>query len=136
MLYFYTCIEVQVYCFVLVNKVLWTKKKYLSEFLSTLLKIRLKRFFSRQMDVPLDIPKIISLLGPRRSGKTYILFSLIKKLREKNPTNRVVYVNFEDDRLFPLKLNELDALLQAYYELFPENKDEQVWFFFWMKYRK
>ena len=89
----------------------------------------LEKVFSRQMDVPLDIPKIISLLGPRRSGKTYILFSLIKKLREKTPTNRVVYVNFEDDRLFPLQLNELDALLQAYYELFPENKDEQVWFF-------
>ena len=89
----------------------------------------LEKVFSRQMDVPLDIPKIISLLGPRRSGKTHILFSLIKKLREKTPTNRVVYVNFEDDRLFPLQLNELDALLQAYYELFPENKDEQVWFF-------
>ncbi|MEM9721169.1 MAG: ATP-binding protein [Bacteroidota bacterium] len=85
---------------------------------------------SRRQNIPKDIPKIISLMGPRRAGKTYTVFEVVKELRKSIPSNRLVYVNFEDDRLFPLELSDMNDLLEAYYELFPKNKDVCVWFFF------
>ena len=84
----------------------------------------------RQISVPYDIPKIVSLLGPRRAGKTHLLYHVISQLRQSVPADRLVYVNFEDDRIFPLHLEDMEALLQAYYEMYPANRDEKVWFFF------
>ncbi len=86
--------------------------------------------FPRDLELPSDIPKIISIIGPRRAGKTYILFHLIAQLRQSVPKDRIIYLNFEDDRIFPLQLEDMEVLVQAYYELFPENKEEKVWFFF------
>jgi predicted AAA+ superfamily ATPase len=84
----------------------------------------------RDMDVPLDTKKIISLIGVRRSGKTHVLFSIINRLRAVADHRNIVYINFEDDRLFPLELKDLSTLLDAYYELYPDKKNEKVWFFF------
>lgn len=84
----------------------------------------------RDLVLPSDIPKIVSLIGARRTGKTFMLFDLIQNLRNKMPVDRLVYVNFEDDRLFPLELKDLDSFLRAYYELYPLNKQEMVYFFF------
>ena len=75
----------------------------------------------REYSIPLQSRKIISLIGVRRCGKTSILFNIIKKLRLSVDPTKILYINFEDDRLFPLNLQDLDLLLQAYYELFPEN---------------
>src|SRR5574341_1488077 len=88
--------------------------------------------FPREIDVPHDVPKVVSLLGPRRAGKTHVLFHLIRELRKSVPhgRDRLVYLNFEDDRLFPLRLEDMDALLQAYYDMYPENREVKVWFFF------
>ncbi|HHJ50145.1 MAG TPA: ATP-binding protein [Phaeodactylibacter sp.] len=91
----------------------------------------LSHVLPRKYDIPLALPKVISLTGPRRAGKTFLLFELIKQLREEgSPKERLVYVNFEDDRLFPIQLSDLDVLLQAYYEMYPDNKEKKVWFFF------
>jgi len=62
------------------------------------------RIVPRDYDVPLDTKKIVSLIGVRRSGKTYILFSLIEKLRKTIDPKNIIYINFEDDRLYPLEL--------------------------------
>lgn len=84
----------------------------------------------RDITIPLDSGKVVSLIGVRRSGKTSILYHLIEQLRQNvNPTN-IVYVNFEDDRLFPLQLGNLNDLLEAYYELHPAKRDEKIYLFF------
>lgn len=84
----------------------------------------------REIDVPLDVPKIISLIGPRRAGKTHILYSIINELRKTTRPSLLIYLNFEDDRIFPLRLEDMDDMLEAYYELYPNNREEKVWFFF------
>ena len=84
----------------------------------------------RDINIPLDTDKIITLVGIRRSGKTFILFDLINTLRNKIKRDRIVYINFEDDRLYGLKLENLDELIQAYFELFPDNRSEKLYFFF------
>lgn len=84
----------------------------------------------RDLVLPSDIKKICAVIGARRTGKTYLLFALVKKLREKLDNTHIVYINFEDDRLFPLKLKDLSLFVDAYYELFPDNKKKTVYFLF------
>lgn len=85
---------------------------------------------ARDIQIPFDSGKIVALIGVRRSGKTSILYHLIEKLRQDVNPDNIVYINFEDDRLFPLELQHLDDLMQAYYELHPEKRDQQVHLFF------
>jgi predicted AAA+ superfamily ATPase len=84
----------------------------------------------RDLMIPLDTGKIISLIGVRRCGKTHVVYSIINKLRKTTDTQSIVYINFEDDRLFPLELKDLSTLLDAYYEMYPDKKNEKVYFFF------
>ncbi len=83
----------------------------------------------REYTIPMKSKKIVSLIGVRRSGKTYILFSLIENLRKEIDTSNIVYINFEDDRLFPIGLKDLDGLLEGYYELYPHKREEKVYLF-------
>jgi predicted AAA+ superfamily ATPase len=107
-----------------------SKKHVFKEILQEFIQSSLPTVFPRDLDIPEDVPRIISLLGPRRAGKTYCLFQVIQQLQTRVDRTRLVYVNFEDDRVFPLQLSDLNDLLQAYYELYPLNRDKQVWFFF------
>ena len=86
-------------------------------------------FKSRQADIPLNLDKIITIVGPRRAGKTYYLFQLITELeRQGVARNRILYLNFEDERL------ELegrhDLIIEAYLELYPELDLSLSYFFF------
>jgi len=83
----------------------------------------------RDYEIPTTTKKIVSLIGVRRSGKTYILFSLIEKLRQSVDPQNIVYINFEDDRLYPLTLEKLDDLMEGYYELYPQKREEKVYLF-------
>lgn len=91
---------------------------------------RLHPTIPRDNNIPLDSGKVVSIIGVRRSGKTSILYHLIEKLRESIDPANIVYINFEDDRLFPLELKYLSDLPEAYYELYPEKRDETVYLFF------
>ena len=83
----------------------------------------------RDYEIPTTTKKIVSLIGVRRSGKTYILFSLIEQLRNSIDPRNIIYINFEDDRLFPLRLENLDDLMEGYYELYPKKREEKVYLF-------
>lgn len=84
----------------------------------------------RDIRIPMDSGKIVSLIGVRRGGKTSMLYHMIKKLRKRIDPAAILYVNFEDDRLFPLELKKLNELIEAYYELYPEKRDEKIHLFF------
>lgn len=84
----------------------------------------------RDLTLPTDTKKICAVIGARRTGKTYLLFALVKNLRETLDNTRIVYINFEDDRLFPLQLKDLSLFVDAYYELYPDNKKKTVYFLF------
>jgi len=99
------------------------------------IKVIIKEFHSnalpeitfRAIDVPLDSRKIITINGVRRSGKTYLMYQLIKTLREKIPKENIIYINFEDERL-DLKKENLQEIYDAYYELYPEGKLQYLFF--------
>lgn len=84
----------------------------------------------RELELP-DTKKTIALVGPRRVGKTFYFLGLAKQFEEKGiEKERIVYVNFEDDRILPLKIGDLNDLVEAYFELYPENKKKETIFLF------
>jgi len=90
---------------------------------------KLPKIIERDIAIPTNSGKIISIIGVRRGGKTYILFQTIKKILQIIPVEKVVYINFEDERL-DIKAEELNLLLEAYKELYPEISLNEVFFFF------
>jgi uncharacterized protein len=85
---------------------------------------------SRDMEIPVDTGKIVSISGIRRSGKTYLMFDVIKKLILKGTdTKKLVYINFEDERL-NIKIDELDLILQSQRELYPDMELNNCYYFF------
>lgn len=87
----------------------------------------------RKLKVDLDIPikRAITIMGPRRSGKTYYLYSLIKELLNQGiGKERILYINFENPRLAGMDLNDLLVLMEVFYEIYPQNKKDAVWLFF------
>ncbi|MBU2639289.1 MAG: ATP-binding protein [Nanoarchaeota archaeon] len=83
----------------------------------------------RNLSIP-ETKKIVSLIGSRRSGKTFYFYQLIQDFLKNFPKERLLYINFEDDRILPLDVKELDNILEAYYELYPENKNTELFLFF------
>lgn len=84
----------------------------------------------RTLQIPLHQNIIISLIGARRSGKTYLLYELINKLvEEKVSTKQILFINFEDERL-QLRSENLDLILQAYQELYPNIELKNAYLFF------
>jgi len=60
---------------------------------------------------------IIDIVGVRRSGKTYLMYMVIKKLFESGlDKNSIVYINFENKVLYPLNDKLLDELLNYFFE--------------------
>jgi hypothetical protein len=106
------------------------KKELLKTIIRDFHEAALPRLKRRTLAVPLDSGKIVTLVGVRRSGKTSCLFTLMEDLLARGvPKTSILYVNFEDERL-DLSTDELDLLLQAYRELYPDTLLSDCWFFF------
>ena len=77
------------------------------------------------------IKKIFTIIGPRRVGKTYFLYQIIDNLLKHGiDKNRILYINFEDERLENLKVEDLQKIIETYFTLYPENKDKKVYLMF------
>ena len=57
-------------------------------------------------------------VGVRRAGKSFVLYEKIQHmLGEGHSWNEILYMNFEDDRLGGLELNDLDTILECHMEM-------------------
>ena len=83
----------------------------------------------RTLQPPVDTKKIITLIGVRRCGKTSILYDMINQLSDKIDKTKILFLNFEDERL-ELNIDELDLVLQSFSELYPEQNLSECYFFF------
>jgi len=73
--------------------------------------------------------EILSIIGARRSGKTYLCYQIIQQLKKSLPHDNIMYINFEDERLYPLRGDELSLLWDVYLELFSVNPDKKIYLF-------
>ncbi len=70
----------------------------------------------RELETRLEDPVITDIVGPRRAGKTYLMFLSVKTLMEKHPKEATIYINFENRKLLPLRgeyFNEIIEFIHA-----------------------
>lgn len=71
------------------------------------------------------------LTGMRRTGKTFLCFQdMAERLASGVPRERMLYLNFEDDRLADLRASDLQWIVEAFYGTNPASKDATCWFYF------
>lgn len=85
----------------------------------------------RLNEIPLElkINRAFSLIGPRRAGKTSELLLLAKIISEKYGKDKTFFINFERPDIGVLNSKELVLILEAYQQVFPKNKKEELWLF-------
>lgn len=84
----------------------------------------------RELVLPVGTGKVIGLAGVRRSGKTFLFFDTIQRLAAQGIDRRqIVYLNFEDDRLYPIKAEDLDLIIRCWHEAFPDTVSKHKYLF-------
>ena len=102
-----------------------TIKKIIIEFHES----ELPEMIQRDSRINIKTNKIITLIGPRRSGKTFFLYNIIKLLENTDVEKKdIVYVNFEDPRIYPFSAKDIDILIEAYLELYPKRSAPYLFF--------
>ncbi len=95
----------------------------------------------QERDLPRVTPRVLSLpglpgkadvvVGMRRSGKTYFLYQQIEsRIADGVDRRRLLYLNFEDERLLPLAATDLSRIPEAFYRRTPSNREHLCWFYF------
>lgn len=87
----------------------------------------------RELKVDMEMPlkRAVTIMGPRRSGKTYYLYSLIERLLSQGVSkDRTLYVNFEGPEWVGADLEDLKQLIEVYFEIYPGNRQKRIWLFF------
>jgi hypothetical protein len=71
----------------------------------------------KQRDITLFEEKnfINDIVGPRRAGKTYLMYLTIQKLRERLDKEATVYINFENRKLMPLQETYFNDVIDFIY---------------------
>ncbi len=68
--------------------------------------------------------------GMRRTGKTYVTYQRMQALVESGiQLERIVHLNFEDDRIRNATVDDLRFINEAHAELFPNAARERCWYF-------
>ena len=70
----------------------------------------------RKIEFPETKNFIISVIGPRRAGKTYSIFNLIKKKKLKDED--YLFINFEDDEICEMKRKEIRKVIFYHQEIY------------------
>lgn len=84
----------------------------------------------RDLVLPRLPGKATVVVGMRRVGKTWACFQRMRELlTEGVPKERLLYVNFEDDRLLPFTARDFQALLDAHFRRRPGLKDTRSFLF-------
>lgn len=86
---------------------------------------------SRENPLPIGIEKIITIPGVRRCGKSSKMEAVVNKLLQKGvDRKRILWVSFDDERLVTMTSDELDQIIEAYREMYPEIEMDEVYMFF------
>ena len=85
----------------------------------------------REIVLPVQPELIITVPGVRRAGKSSLLMLAVNKLLASGiKREQILWVNFDDERLDGMSTEELDEVLQAYREMYPEINLKDVYMFF------
>ncbi len=85
----------------------------------------------RDMKLPLNRQKIITIPGVRRCGKSTMMELAINELLNNGVgKERILWIGFDDERLRSMTVDEFDEIITAYMEMFPDIDIHEVHMFF------
>lgn len=85
----------------------------------------------RQLAVPHAPGNALAILGMRRTGKTWFCFQRMQELLAAGVSReRMLYINFEDERMLGFGAADFQTMLDAFYRRNPGVMDTQCHFFF------
>jgi len=89
-----------------------------------------RKEFDKAMQLVSD-ERILAIIGPRRTGKTTIIFQLINELIENTDPKRFLFFSADDPALLPYKENLFENIIKTYYEeiLAEPRRSERVYIF-------
>ena len=85
----------------------------------------------RDLQLPVNSGQMITVSGVRRCGKSSMMKIVANRLVSNGvDKDRILWINFDDERLDDMDVSELDEVLQAYREMFPDTDLSSVYMFF------
>ena len=85
----------------------------------------------REKALPVGDKHIITIPGVRRCGKSSRMESVVNSLlAEGVRRERILWVGFDDERLVRMTSDELDLIIEAYREMYPDMDMSDVYMFF------
>lgn len=85
----------------------------------------------RKTRLPKITDKIHTIIGPRRAGKTCFLYQIIAGLEKSGVTrDKILFLNFEDERLKFTENDNYDVIFETFLELFPQTRPDEMHLFF------
>lgn len=90
----------------------------------------LPQLVPRQQSVAWVAGKANCVVGMRRAGKTWFCYQQMHELLAHGvPKERLLYLNFEDERLLPFSVTDFHLVLETYFRKFPEFKHQPCYMF-------
>jgi predicted AAA+ superfamily ATPase len=77
----------------------------------------LKNLIPQERKIVIEKEMNYAFTGLRRAGKSFYLYQIIHDLYQKN-LEKILFINFEDERLLEVTHNDLHLIIEAYKELF------------------
>lgn len=85
----------------------------------------------RELWLPQLPNKAMAVIGIRRAGKTSYLWQLLADyVNQGTPREALLYFSFEDERLLGMQVQDLELILEEYYRLNPQWRDQKRVVFF------
>ncbi|MEK6959600.1 MAG: ATP-binding protein [Nanoarchaeota archaeon] len=90
-------------------------EKYLADFQDKELPLLIRRPVPKFSE-----KKISAIIGPRRAGKTSFLFQIMQDMiHQGRPKSEIVYLNFENARLFDMQFKDVSKVIDLHRRIFP-----------------
>lgn len=85
----------------------------------------------REKSLPINSGKIVTIPGVRRCGKTSRMEAVVNELLASGvERERFLWMSFDDERLVRMTSDELNMIIEAYREMYPEVAMSSVYMFF------
>lgn len=85
----------------------------------------------RENRLPINVKRIVTIPGVRRCGKTSRMEAVVNELIASGiPKERFLWISFDDERLIQMTSIELDQIIEAYREMYPDIAMSSVYMFF------
>lgn len=89
------------------------------------------QLIARDNPLPINEKRIVTVPGVRRCGKTSKMEMVVNRLLSDGiDQSRILWVSFDDERLFSMKADELNLIIEAYTEMYPDMPMSDVYMFF------